>query len=330
MQGIKVSVIVPIYNTEKFLRKCIESIVNQTLEEIEIILINDGSTDNSYIICEEYSRKYPKKIRYINNKNIGCSATRNLGISLAKGKYVAFVDSDDYIEQEMYQEMYEKAQKENLDIVVCGIKTLHINKKIKISLPVFPKDYYSLLSYKGKISNPVNKIFKKSKVKNIKFVEKIHSFEDFNFCFKVYLKTRKIDVVKKSYYNYIHHGNNSIFNLEKRLGIFIAFNELYHYLIDKNYIKDKKIMKKFYENFNFYAIKGVFFMLLNPKLVSIEEYKKYNKLFYEELREIKYLPLKSKLLVYYYIGVIWSIRKFNLYDILKKIKNKIGEFYEGK
>ena len=73
MQGIKVSVIVPIYNTEKFLRKCKESIVNQTLEEIEIILINDGSTDNSYIICEEYSRKYPKKIRYINNKNIGVS-----------------------------------------------------------------------------------------------------------------------------------------------------------------------------------------------------------------------------------------------------------------
>ena len=87
---IKVSVIVPIYNTEKFLRKCIESIINQTLHEIEIILINDGSTDNSHNICLEYVEKYPKKIRYINNKNIGCSATRNLGIELAKGRIYYF------------------------------------------------------------------------------------------------------------------------------------------------------------------------------------------------------------------------------------------------
>lgn len=331
MQDIKVSVIVPIYNTEKFLRKCIESIVNQTLEEIEIILINDGSTDNSHIICEEYSRKYPKKIRYINNKNIGCSATRNLGISLAKGEYIAFVDSDDYIEQEMYQEMYEKAKKENLDIVVCGINYINEQtQKIKKSIPINIKEKNDYLYYKNRMANPVNKLFKKSLIKNILFPVETHSGEDIVFCFKAILSVKYISHIEKPYYNYIHHGNNSIFNLEKRLGIFIAFNELYHYLIDKNYIKDKKIMKKFYENFNFYAIKGVFFMLLNPKLVSIEEYKKYNKLFYEELREIKYLPLKSKLLVHYYMVVIWSIRKFNLYDILKKIKNKIGEFYEGK
>ena len=149
MQDIKVSVIVPIYNTEKFLRKCIESIVNQTLEEIEIILINDGSTDNSHIVCEEYSRKYPKKIRYINNKNIGCSATRNLGISLAKGEYIAFVDSDDYIEQEMYQEMYEKAKKENLDIVVCGINYMNEQtQKIKKSIPINIKEKNDYLYYK--------------------------------------------------------------------------------------------------------------------------------------------------------------------------------------
>ena len=112
MKNIKISVIVPIYNTEKFLRKCIESILNQTLKEIEIILINDGSTDNSHLICLEYTEKYPEKIRYVNNKNIGCSTTRNLGIELAQGEYIAFVDSDDYIENTMYEEMFLMAEKE--------------------------------------------------------------------------------------------------------------------------------------------------------------------------------------------------------------------------
>lgn len=325
MQEIKVSVIVPIYNTEKFLKKCIDSIVNQTLEEIEIILINDGSTDNSHNICEEYSKKYPQKIRYINNKNIGCSASRNLGMSLAQGEYIAFVDSDDYIDKEMYQEMYEKARKEDLDIVVCGIKTTTFDKNLINSLPKFSKNYYSLLSYRGKISNPVNKIFKKSKIGKITFIEKIHSFEDFNFCFKIYLKTKKIAIINRSYYNYIYHGNNSIFNLKKRLGVFIAFKELYIYLKDNDYLKNKEIIKKFYENFNFYAIRGVFFMLLNPILVSTEEYKKYDKLFYKELKKIEFLTFKSKILIYYYRSISWIIRKFNLYTILKKLKNYFKE-----
>ena len=324
MQGIKVSVIVPIYNTEKFLRKCIESIVNQTLGEIEIILISGGSTDNSYIICEEYSRKYPKKIRYINNKNIGCSATRNLGISLAKGKYVAFVDSDDYIEQEMYQEMYEKAQKENLDIVVCGINYINEQtQKIKKSIPINIKEKNDYLYYKNKMANPVNKLFKKSLIKSILFPVKIHSGEDIVFCFKGILAVKYISHIEKPYYNYVYHGNNSIFNLEKRLGVFIAFKELYIYLEDNDYIKNKEIRKKFYENFNFYAIKGVFFMLLNPILVSTEEYNKYDKLFYEELRKIKFLPLKSRFLIYYDRSIVWGIRKFNLFNTIKKLKNKL-------
>ena len=123
--------------------------------------------------------------------------------------------------------------------------------------------------------------------------------------------------------NYVYHGNNSIFNLEKRLGVFIAFKELYIYLEDNDYIKNKEIRKKFYENFNFYAIKGVFFMLLNPILVSTEEYNKYDKLFYEELRKIKFLPLKSKFLIYYYRSIVWGIRKFNLFNTIKKLKNRL-------
>lgn len=321
MEKIKVSVIVPIYNTEKFLRKCIESILNQTLEEMEIILINDGSTDNSHVICEEYGKKFPQKIRYINNKNIGCSATRNLGISLAKGEYIAFVDSDDYIDQEMYQEMYEKAKNEGLDIAICGIT--YIDLEAQVSNKIIPNNINNkndYLCHKNRMANPVNKLFKKNIIKDLTFPQNTHAGEDIVFCYKSILNSKKISHIEKSYYNYIYHGNNSIFNLEKRLGIFIAFKELYKYLVEKNYTKDKNIMKIFYENFNFYAIRAVFFMLLNSKLVSKKEYKKYNKLFYKELKKINFIPLKSKILIYYYKNIVWIIRKFNLYIIIKKIK----------
>lgn len=323
MNEIKVSVIVPIYNTEKFLRKCIESIVNQTLQEIEIILINDGSTDNSHYICLEYAEKYPEKIRYINNKNIGCSATRNLGIELAQGKYIAFVDSDDYIEREMYKEMYEKAILDDAKVVVCGITSIYLNfgEKKEISIPIKSINKYDRLSYRKKISNPVNKIFEKELGKKIKFPEKTHSFEDLVFCFKVLSQTEKVSYIYKSFYNYIFHGLNSVYNLEKRKGIFISFKELYDYLLKNKLFIDKKLMKKFYELFNFYAIRGVFFMLLNPNQVSKEEYKKYDKIYYEELKKIEFLTLKSKFLVFYYRNLVFLIRKFNLYFFLKRLKN---------
>lgn len=323
MNEIKVSVIVPIYNTEKFLRKCIESIVNQTLQEIEIILINDGSTDNSHNICIEYAEKYSQKIKYINNKNIGCSATRNLGIELARGEYIAFVDSDDYIEKEMYKEMYDKAKKDNTDIVVCGITSIFLNSKEKysLSIPIKSENSYERLSFKKKISNPVNKIFKKDLIKEIRFQEETHSFEDLVFCFKLLVQTDKVSYIYKSFYNYIFHGLNSIYNLEKRKGVFISFKELYGYLLKNKFLIDKKITKKFYECFNFYAIKGVFFMLLNPSQVSEEEYKKYNKTFYEELKKIEFLTLKSRLLIFYYKNLVYFIRKFQLYFFLKKIKS---------
>lgn len=324
MSEIKVSIIVPIYNTEKFLRKCIESIVNQTLQEIEIILINDGSTDNSHNICLEYAEKYPEKIRYINNKNIGCSATRNLGIKLAKGEYIAFVDSDDYIEKEIYEEMYKVARNKSVDVVVSGIiyedKTNIIQK---ISIPKNIKSYYDYFKVDNRLANPVNKLFKKDVIlKNkINFPLNTHSGEDIVFCFKFLSQTKKISSLSKAYYHYINHGENSIYNLEKRKGELISFKKLYDYLLKNMLFKDKKIMKKFYELFDFYAVRGVFFILLNPNQVSEEKYRKYDKIFYEELKKIEFLTLKSKFFIFYYRSLAFLIRKFNLYFFLKKIRD---------
>ena len=105
----KVSVIIPVYNTEQYLNKCLDSLVNQTLKDIEIILINDGSTDNSQNIIDEYSAKYPDKIKSFIKENGGQATARNLGITKATGEYIGFVDSDDWIELNMYEELYNKA-----------------------------------------------------------------------------------------------------------------------------------------------------------------------------------------------------------------------------
>ena len=116
---VKVSVIVPVYNVEKYIRKCMESLVNQTLKEIEIIVVNDGTKDNSMNIVKEFKEKYPDKIVCLEKENGGLSDARNFAIPFAKGEYIAFLDSDDYVEKNMYEDMYELAKKENSDMVEC-------------------------------------------------------------------------------------------------------------------------------------------------------------------------------------------------------------------
>ena len=119
-----ISVVVSIYNMEKYLDKCINSIINQTHKELEIILIDDGSTDNSRTIAEKYS-KIDKRIKYYYKKNGGLSDARNYGIKKATGEYIGFVDSDDYLEKEMYEELYKNIIKYNADISVVGFNIVY-------------------------------------------------------------------------------------------------------------------------------------------------------------------------------------------------------------
>ena len=124
----KVSIIVPIYNSEKFMDKCINSILNQTLKEIEIILVNDGSTDRSEFICKKYEN-IDNRIKLISKKNGGVSSSRNYGVSIANGEFITFVDSDDFIEIDMCEKLYTAAIENHCDIVMNGIKLVK-NKEI--------------------------------------------------------------------------------------------------------------------------------------------------------------------------------------------------------
>ena len=130
MNNIKVSVIIPVYNVEKYLRECLESVINQTLKDIEIICINDGSTDKSYEILKEYA-KLDHRIRILNQSNMGQSAARNRGLEIAKGKYVYFMDSDDWLEKDALKCLTDISESKNLQILYFDGKTFLESDELK-------------------------------------------------------------------------------------------------------------------------------------------------------------------------------------------------------
>ena len=142
----KVSVIVPIYNVEKYLEKCINSLLSQTLEDIQIILVNDGSKDNSGNIAKEYEQNNKDRVIYVEKENGGLSDARNYGLKYATGDFIAFLDSDDYIEKNAYEEMYNKAIEENADYVECDF-IWEFPNKIRVDKQYPYKNKKEMLSF---------------------------------------------------------------------------------------------------------------------------------------------------------------------------------------
>ena len=127
----KISIIVPIYNAEEHLDRCVKSILTQTVEDLELLLVDDGSNDNSLNICKEYEKK-DQRVRVVHQENAGVSAARNHGIELAEGKYIGFVDSDDWIEPVMYERLLKEAKKTNADVIMCDATTVYSNGRTQV------------------------------------------------------------------------------------------------------------------------------------------------------------------------------------------------------
>ncbi len=223
---IKVSVIVPVYNTEKYLKKCLDSLVNQTLDDIEIIVINDCSPDNAKKILSEYEKKY-KNIKVIHNKtNKGIGYNRNLGIEKASGKYIAFVDSDDYVDITMYEKMYNKAEKENLDLVLCNFyKNLEKQDgSLEALVPEFIipnfknttlKDYPDLL-LKVNLA-PCNKLYRKNLFTvDVRFPENL-KYEDAIVVIKTMARAKKIGIVDERLNYYLVRSKSETTVMDKRV-----------------------------------------------------------------------------------------------------------------
>ncbi len=225
----KVSVIIPVYNTEQFLADCLESVVNQTLKELEIILVDDGSTDTSLEIIEAYRRKYPERIQVISKENGGQASARNMAIPLCHGEYIGFVDSDDYIEPEMYETMYLKAKAEDADYVECDYVNVKINDKGEQERIA---DYGSRVrEYSDKqdmfidpMLAPWNKIYRGEMLKKsgITFPEGL-IYEDTAFCLKAISFIRRFAFVPRKFVVHFYRGGSTMnVNKAKKVGDIFA------------------------------------------------------------------------------------------------------------
>ncbi|OUP49749.1 glycosyltransferase [Lachnoclostridium sp. An181] len=213
-EKIKVSLIVPVYNAQEYLSETLECIVNQTLKEIEIILVDDGSKDNSGKICDEYSKK-DQRIRVFHQENHGMCASRNFGISIAEGEYIAFADNDDLLDKDFLKDNYELAVKTNADLVKFGRKTIYINEKgekrgeetrkfekIIIDRNHIKKKYFEIQKT-GALNGVWDGLYKKKMLQEcgIKFHEEFrYGFEDALFCREIMPYVNKIVFNDKVYY----------------------------------------------------------------------------------------------------------------------------------
>lgn len=250
----EISIIVPIYNVEKYLDRCIKSILSQTFKDFELILINDGSTDESSNICEKY-KGLDNRIVVIHKENGGLSSARNVGLDIAKGKYIGFVDSDDYIDENMYYELYRSITKNNSDISICKFIKVYNNNKVNLINNNLLEVNYSNIEalqelYKNNSVDFIvawNKLYRSKLIKEFRYpLGRKH--EDEFIIHKLLYRCNKVTYINKELY-YYYQRENSIMNSKLSIK---DIDKVYFYL-DRikffNSINNKQLKEKSTYNF---------------------------------------------------------------------------------
>ncbi|WKS95268.1 glycosyltransferase family 2 protein [Riemerella columbina] len=271
----KVSVIVPVYNVENYLPKCLDALVAQTLEAIEILVINDGSQDRSQQIMEDYQARYPEKIKIFAKPNGGLSDARNYGLDHANGEFIGFVDSDDYVLPTMFEEMYTLAKRHTAEMVVCNIQKVNEHGEVTQKLTQLPhlpekielKAHFSVFSDLSYFA--CNKLFHRDLFKNHRFKKGIH-FEDIELVPQLLLQCKTIARTPVYHYQYLERSDSitkshtergldilnavksvelafeqsDYHNFKKELKGFQILEGVYTYLAYLAFVKDERVYKK--------------------------------------------------------------------------------------
>lgn len=338
MEEELVSVIVPVYNSEKYLEECIQSLVNQTYKNIEIILVDDGSTDNSYKICKQYE-EIDKRIIAKTKQNTGPSDTRNYGLNLAKGNYVKFVDSDDYLRIDNIEKMYKSAKKYDSDVVISSYSIINSEQKEK-KINYFPlpegkidlKEFYKYLINKNQYFHFIwANLYKADIIKkqNIKFNSKYLIGEDLLFNLELVKNISSISYVPENIYYYRENENSiskgeDIKKTEKRiedtLNLYVKYYEFLKIWNIDNEENRNIVEYKIIKGFNEELCKIVKTSLkLKDKINIIEKYfndsriekiRKDQRYFPKGLKEqkYKYIYKNNKYLYYLYYNILKLIR----------------------
>ncbi len=309
----KVSVIVPVYNVEHYLAKCLDSLVNQSLQNIEIIVVNDGSKDGSGNIIQQYSEKYPNKIKAFTKENGGLSDARNFGIDQATGDYLGFVDSDDYVSETMFEDMLNLAEKNDAEMVICNIQKVDEDGNVTQKLTQIPNmpekivlekhfSVFSDLSYFA-----CNKLFKRELFIDKRFKKGVH-FEDIQLIPQLLLECKILVQTQSFHYQYLERADSiSKTHNERGLDILKAVADV------EEVFKNSKYSSKTKELQGFQILEGIYTFLAYLAFVKNETqfYKMAQELKdFVEKRDVKmkdilcysrfgknyilYLPLKKK------------------------------------
>lgn len=272
MHEIKISIIIPVYNVEKYIKKCLISITNQSLKELEIIVVNDGSSDNSLEIIKKIKEK-DSRIKIIDKKNGGLSSARNIGIRESCGEYILNIDGDDWIEKECCKEMYEKAINNNLDIVIADMywnfgeenvqyrHDLQLNEEKIISNIKYLENFFNNKIF----PNSCNKLYKAElyKKNNIYHPLNISMGEDLSTTPRLAYYAERIGKINKSYYHYIQHNSESLTkkNSRKRIYELLEAFKILEDFFSKDYdVKNLKMLHMEYQLFRKgYNIKDKFY-----------------------------------------------------------------------
>ncbi len=333
MDAKLVSIIVPVYNAEKYLGKCVESLINQTYKNLEIILLDDGSTDNSPLLCDEYAKK-DNRIKVIHKGNSGVSDTRNKGLEVANGEYIGFVDSDDWLEPDTYEFLLNNAIKYSADISACGA----MYKKDDLSFFKIDEECWNtptLFEGKNKLDFILdsyytsyviwNKLYRAEIVKNVKMDTSMKIAEDSLFLYNCVKDCKKLVVENSPKYYYRYSSSSAIHTLGDR------DNDRFMYIdaIYKDEMETKEKLPKFANFYLRYLVnngKGVIADSLIAKKKRTEINKQL-KLYANKLR-------KTPLCFYKHVSIATKLKAilivFMPYIYMLIVKNQLVKAKKGK
>ncbi len=322
---IDLSIIIPVYNVEKYVGECLQSLVDQTVDNYEIIIVNDGSEDRTLEICKEFEEKYDF-IKIISQEFKGPGAARNIGIRNSVGKYIGFVDSDDYVKKDMFKKLLDSAKKDDVDIVICNfMKYFEESKKlIPFSLGLDENIIYTneelMEAYLSSKINSLawNKIYKRYLFDDILFDEGIY-YEDIYPAYKLIEKSKSGKKINDYLYTYRIRKNNitSKFDSKKVYDLNSAIVR-----VDKAYRKNPNFKLKLLEAFNVSYIK----LSLDLYIKNMSyDYKKIYKKFDEYYKDY-YIPSLASIILNRYIKKSNKLRyilfKLRILPIIKKVRNR--------
>ncbi len=268
----KLSVIVPCYNVEEYVRKCVDSIIDNDVRDIEIILVNDGSKDSTLDILREYEKKY-NYIKVIDKENGGLSDARNAGLKEARGEYVAFIDSDDTINKKMFKDMLDKASNGDYDLITCGVKMIYSDHSLDVD-PGFKNDLIGKDVIKKQMYDfypaACNKIYKREKIEGIKFKKGIY-YEDVEFIYRLLPNLDSIGYVDGYYYEYLQRDDSITYTYSDKLYDMINnFDSIF------DYYKKNKLFDEYKEELEYVYVRYSFATFIK-RLAKCKNKKEFNK-----------------------------------------------------